>query len=52
MQLDTGDGETFIPPAGVVAAQTQRPSQDAERPDSQTHVNTNDQADAESGAET
>ncbi|KAH7079279.1 vacuolar protein sorting-associated protein-like protein vps5 [Paraphoma chrysanthemicola] len=52
MQLDTGEGETFVPPAGVLAAQTERPSQDAERPDSQTHAVTNDQADAESGAET
>lgn len=52
MQLDTGEGENFVPPAGVVASQTERPTPAAERPDSQTHATTNDQADAEPGTET
>lgn len=37
MQLDTEDGETFVPPAGVVASPTadDAPKSSLERPESQ-----------------
>jgi sorting nexin-1/2 len=32
MQLDTEDGETFIPPAGIVASPSSEPAQSATDP--------------------
>lgn len=50
MQLDTEDGETFIPPAGVVASPTD-PSTSNDRPDTQDSETSDARAAAEATRE-
>ncbi|KAF2034440.1 vacuolar protein sorting-associated protein-like protein vps5 [Setomelanomma holmii] len=52
MQLDTGDGEAFVPPAGIVAPPSERSTQATERPDPQPQATSTGQADNEVDTET